>query len=150
VVFSVFQEFSQNDLTKTSESSEDFVNISINTHHSEKSSYTLPSPSSSPQKRVLDFVNTGLGKGKTLLRGRQKSNTINEAPANLQLTGQTSPKPIRRNVSEKNLSNLGSSPSGSSLNEGVDLKGRSHSDVSAKVWCKFQITIKKFIYPVLL
>ncbi|XP_061183636.1 PDZ domain-containing protein 8-like [Saccostrea echinata] len=125
------KDFPQNENQKTSESSEDFVNISINPHQGEKSSFTLPSPSSSPQKRVLDLVNTGLGKGKNLRRGRQKSNTIHEAPANLQPASQTSPKPVRRNVSDKNLSALGTSPSGSSFSEVMDLKGRSQSDVSS-------------------
>ncbi|XP_062594613.1 PDZ domain-containing protein 8-like [Saccostrea cucullata] len=125
------KDFPQSENQKTSESSEDFVNISINPHQGEKSSFTLPSPSSSPQKRVLDLVNTGLGKGKNLLRGRQKSNTINEAPATLKPAPQTSPKPVRRNASDKNLSALGTSPSGSSLSEVVDLKGRSQSDASS-------------------
>lgn len=100
-----------------------------------KTSYPLPSPSSSPQKRVLDLVNTGLGKGKTLLKGRLKSNTINEPPANLQVTEtKGSPLPIRRNFSDKNLSQLGTSPSGSSGSmpfEDAENKARCQSDASS-------------------
>lgn len=129
------KDFPQSDVTKTSECSEDFVNISINTQQVAKTSYPLPSPSSSPQKRVLDLVNTGLGKGKTLLKGRLKSNTINEPPTNLQVTEtKGSPLPIRRNLSDKNLSQLGTSPSGSSGSlpfEDAEFKARCQSDASS-------------------
>uniref|UniRef100_K1PAR0 PDZ domain-containing protein 8 n=1 Tax=Magallana gigas TaxID=29159 RepID=K1PAR0_MAGGI len=129
------KDFPQSDVTKTSECSEDFVNISINAQQVAKTSYPLPSPSSSPQKRVLDLVNTGLGKGKTLLKGRLKSNAINEPPTNLQVTEtKGSPLPIRRNLSDKNLSQLGTSPSGSSGSlpfEDAEFKARCQSDASS-------------------
>lgn len=114
-----------------------------------KTSYPLPSPSSSPQKRVLDLVNTGLGKGKTLLKGRLKSNTINEPPANLQVTEtKGSPLPIRRNLSDKNLSQLGTSPSGSSGSlpfEDAEFKARCQSDASS---IKVGLPVK-YIIPIL-
>lgn len=114
-----------------------------------KTSYPLPSPSSSPQKRVLDLVNTGLGKGKTLLKGRLKSNTMNEPPTNLQVTEtKGSPLPIRRNLSDKNLSQLGTSPSGSSGSlpfEDAELKARCQSDASS---IKVGLPVKNII-PIL-
>lgn len=114
-----------------------------------KTSYPLPSPSSSPQKRVLDLVNTGLGKGKTLLKGRLKSNTINEPPTNLQVTEtKGSPLPIRRNLSDKNLSQLGTSPSGSSGSlpfEDAEFKARCQSDASS---IKVGLPVKNII-PIL-
>lgn len=134
-----FQDFPQSDVTRASECSEDFVNISINSHQGAKNSQSLPltpSPSSSPQKRMLDLVNTSLGKGKNLLKGRLKSNTVNEPPTSLQPMERSSPQPIRRNLSDKSLSQLGTSPVGTFALEDLDLKARCQSDASSiKVGC---------------
>ena len=80
---------------------------------------------------MLDLVNTSLGKGKNLLKGRLKSNTVNEPPTSLQPVERSSPQPLRRNLSDKSLSQLGTSPVGTFALEDLDLKARCQSDASS-------------------